>query len=63
MADLIGDQAEQVQGVGVFGRARENLPVQALGRVQAPRLVVRQCLLQEPPIGWVLGRHACLDLR
>ena len=29
---------------------------QALGRVQAPRLVVRQRLLQEPPIGWVLGQ-------
>ena len=44
----------------VLGLAREDLPVQAFCRVQAPRLVVRQRLLQEPPIGWVLGPHACL---
>ena len=40
VARLVGDEAEQIDRIGMVGRGREDLPVKLLGDLQPTRLVV-----------------------
>ena len=47
LADLVSDQAEKMQRIGLIGFDREDLPIDLLGGLQPPGLMVldrnRQC--------------------
>jgi len=40
LAQLVGEDSEQVQGIGMIWLEGENLPVDLLGRLESPGLMV-----------------------